>query len=198
MLPDLSPYKDVRREFFKQWFDRGLGFQEYLKTGDTNQQQRWGAGAELLELTPEQSELLSSFKRKMNVLVLSGIWCGDCARQGGMWNLIASTIPDCELRFVDNKSNPEFQDELRLNGAEKVPVVVVLSEDFFEVARFGDAHLSVYRRKAVQQLGAACDTGLIGPDPDEMNAELAEWIAFFERCQLMLRLAPMLRRRHND
>ena len=103
-----------------------------------------------------------------------------------------------EFRFLDNRANPELQDELRINGAEKVPVVVAFSEDFFEVARFGDRHLSVYRRKLRSELGAACDPGIVPPEADELGEELGEWVAFFERAQLLLRLAPLLRSRYND
>lgn len=38
--------------------------------------------------------------------------------------------PAIEFRYLDNQQNPELQEELRINGAEEVPVVVVLSEDF--------------------------------------------------------------------
>jgi hypothetical protein len=76
--------------------------------------------------------------------------------------------------------------------------VVVLSEDFFEIARFGDRHLSVYRRKAKQELGAACDPGLLPPTSDELQTEVEEWVNYFERAYYLLRLAPMLRKRYQD
>ena len=133
----------------------------------------------------------------MNLLVLSGVWCGDCARQGPILNLIETVQPLVSCRYLDNRANPELQDELRINGAEKVPVIVVLSEDFFELARFGDRHLSVYRRKAATELGAACDPGLIAP-ADELKVEGDEWVEYLDRLQLMLRLAPMLRKRYGE
>lgn len=100
------------------------------------------------------------------------------------------------LRFLDNRANPELQKELRINGAERVPVVVTLSEDFFEISRFGERHLSVYRRKAKTELGPACEIGL--GTTGELSEEVAEWVEHFERLQLMLRLAPMLRARYGD
>lgn len=75
---------------------------------------------------------------------------------------------------------------------------VVFSEDFYELARFGDRHLSVYRRKAATELGPACETGLVPPSGEALATELAEWCDFFERLQLMLRLAPLLRQRYGD
>ncbi len=89
-------------------------------------------------------------------------------------------------------------DELRICGAKKVPVVVFLTEDFFEVERYGDRTLSVYRRKAERELGPACPV-ILGPqDGNEAAVEIQEWLDIFERVQLMLRLSPPLRRRYGD
>ena len=48
------------------------------------------------------------------------------------------------------------------------------------------------------EIGPACETGIIPPSTEALAAELAEWCDFFERLQLMLRLAPMLRKRYED
>ena len=77
-------------------------------------------------------------------------------------------------------------------------MVVFLSEDFHEVARFGDRTLHTYRRKAATEIGAACAVPSAELPPEELMAERDEWIAIFERMLLMLRLAPPLRERHGD
>ena len=46
--------------------------------------------------------------------------------------------------------------------------------------------------------GAACATGIVPPDQDEMAATLADWLDEIERIQLLLRLSPRLRQRHGD
>jgi hypothetical protein len=48
------------------------------------------------------------------------------------------------------------------------------------------------------QLGAACPIGIAPPDADEVAATLQDWLNEFERIQLMLRLSPRLRRKHDD
>ena len=191
-------YYDKRQEFFHDFFEKGLPFSEYLATGDAGQQARWKAYALPLSLSEEQRSRLEAFKRQMNVIVLSGIWCGDCSRQGPMLRLIEEAAPVIRLRFVESRPNPELQDELRILGAARVPVVVALSEDFFEVSRFGDRTLHSYRIKASTEFGPACDAGLGNPSSEELRDELSEWISHFERLQLMLRLAPALRGRYKD
>jgi hypothetical protein len=115
-----------------------------------------------------------------------------------MLDLIGSTSPQLDIRFIDNQAIPQVRDELRIHGASRVPVVVFLSEDFFEVGRFGDRQLAAYRRKARTELGDACDSGIVAPPSGELAEEVAQWFQNFERQQLLLRLSPFLRRRHND
>jgi hypothetical protein len=115
-----------------------------------------------------------------------------------MLDLIGSASSSIEIRFLDNQANPRVRDELRIHGASRVPVVVFLSEDFFEVGRFGDRQLAAYRRKARTELGAACDAGILPASADELVEEVAQWFECFEREQLLLRLSPFLRLRHND
>ncbi len=205
-MSEKSPYFDKRQEFFRSFFTQGLGYQDYVLSGQPHEQQQWNAMEARIQLSVSQIERLKQFKRRMPVLVMAGTWCGDCVRQGAMFRLIERHVGQhAELgealmtfRYLDNRANPTLQDELRINGAQKVPVVVSLSEDFYEVGRFGDRHLSVYKRKSATELGAACDLGLLAPPEDELKVELDEWISYFERLQLLLRLAPALRKRYSD
>jgi hypothetical protein len=135
----------------------------------------------------------------MNVLVYSGVWCGDCVRQGPMFRRVAEACgPRVRLRLVDRDASKALQDELRILGALRVPAVVFLSEDFHEIGRFGDRTLATYRAKAARELGPACDAGIVAPPPEQLAAEQEEWVAVFERMLLMLRLSPPLRARHGD
>ncbi len=116
-----------------------------------------------------------------------------------MFHRIAEAIgSEADLGFVERDSSEELQDELRVLGALRVPVVVFLTEDFHEIGRFGDRLLTVYRAKARNEFGAACSTGLVAPPKDELLAELTEWVDIFERMLLMARLAPPLRARYGD
>ncbi|MCB0343677.1 MAG: thioredoxin family protein [Bdellovibrionales bacterium] len=195
---DPAKYFDPKAELYRKSFKDGLAYASYIDTGSEIQQAKWKRFENIIKLSPQQDSLVTAFKRPMNVLVLSGIWCGECARQAAMLEAIVSAAPGSELRFVENHPESDLVNELRINGAKKVPVVVCLSEDFFEVARFGDLHLSVYRKRALSQLGAACDAGVLPPPEDELASELQDWIDFFERAHTILRLSPMLRSRYGD
>ncbi|MEN9846842.1 MAG: hypothetical protein RIS36_1989 [Pseudomonadota bacterium] len=194
----VSELFDIRSALWKGAFADALPYNEYVATGNPAQQERWRAYRERVALSPAQQEIAGGFTRRLNVLVLSGMWCGDCARQCPMLDLIGSASSVLDIRFIDNQANPALRDELRIHGAARVPVVVFLSEDFFEIGRFGDRQLAAYRRKARTEIGDACDAGIVPPSSEESQEELTQWFEVFEREQLLLRLSPFLRRRHND
>ena len=127
------------------------------------QRSRWDAMHGRFSLTAEQRELLGSFARRMPVLCLAGAWCGDCINQCPVFDHFARASTQIDLRFLDRDAKPELRDALAINGGHRVPVVVFLSEDGFEVARYGERTLSIYRRMAAEQLGPACPTGLVPP-----------------------------------
>jgi hypothetical protein len=159
---------------------------------------RWDAMHERFSLTVEQRDLLKGFSRRMPVLCLTGAWCGDCINQCPVFDHFARASAEINLRFLDRDANPDLRDLLAINGGHRVPVVVLLSEDWFEVARYGERTLSIYRRLAAEQLGPACPTGLVVPASEAMAVITAEWLAEFERAQLILRLSPRLRGKHSD
>lgn len=191
-------YIDIRQDFWRAHFQSALSYGDYLAAADPVHQARWESYRGLVSLSEHDERIVRSFKRQMRVLVVSGVWCGDCARQGPIIDAIASVNRCVEVRFIDNQASPELRDEVRINGATRVPVVVCLSEDWFEVGRFGDRTLSAYRRKAEREAGVACDPGIVMTGADELAVEVREWVEIFERHQLLLRLAPALRRRHGD
>ena len=189
---------DKRSNFFRSYFEKGLDYQSYLNDGSEAHRKKWNSYIERLKLSDSDAKLLCEFKRKMNILVLSGIWCGDCARQGPIIKIIEDACPTMVVRYLDNRENPELQDELRVHGGARVPVVVVLSEDFYEVSRFGDRTISAYKRKVASETGPACDAGIIPPTDEELTVEVHEWVEHFERNHALLRTSGLLRSRYGD
>ena len=181
-------------------FRDALPYAEFLDRHATPAQRgRWDATHGRARLGADQEARLAAFVRRMPVLGLVGAWCGDCAQQVPFFDHFArASGAAVDLRLLDRDARPDVRDLLAINGGHRVPVLAFLSEDFREVARFGDRTLSAYRRLADQQLGGACPTGLVAPDPADADRDLAEWLDQFERAQLVLRLSPRLRARHCD
>lgn len=197
-MQDISPYKDLRREFFHNQFENALDYYSYGQKYGAHHWPKWERYEKIVTLSDSQKSIISNFKRKLNVLVLSGTWCGDCQRQGPILKAIADCSSFINLKFTESRNNPDLQNELRINGAEKVPVAVFLSEDFLELQRFGDKHLSVYQRLVQEHSGAYCETGIGDPETDLLALEVEEWMKLFERVQHLLYLSPLLKKRYNN
>ena len=187
---------------FKTAFTDALPYTQLLHLcANSEQRQRWQNLYDSVVLTAEQKTLLQGFRRKMYVLCLTGVWCGDCVNACPIFQRIAEVTDTIDLRFVhrEQKFDPSATDagtklanELSICGGPRVPVLVFLSQDWFECERFVERTLATYRMKVATMQGAACSTGLFGPPADMLQANIAEWLTHFERVQLMLQTSPRL------
>src|SRR4051812_40075861 len=115
-------------------FRVGLTVNDFIaKYGTPPQQQRWRQTFDAVALTDAQKELLRSFTREMNVLVLAGAWCGDCSGQCPIYDRFAEAAPVITVRYIDRDEHADAQKELQVCGGNRVPVVVFFSEDGHEV-----------------------------------------------------------------
>src|SRR5262249_3551204 len=170
-------------------FAEALPYSDFLNRHATPAKRpRWDALHAQFALSDDQRALLRGFTRRMPVLCLAGAWCGDCINQCPAFDHFAQAAPAIDLRLLDRDARADVRDALSINGGQRVPVAVFLSEDWYEVARYGERPLSIYRRLAANQLGPACPPGLVTPDAAATAAIAAEWLAEFERAQLILRL----------
>lgn len=162
------------------------------------QQQQWHEQLREVVLTPAQQQLLACFKRTMPVLCLAGAWCGDCVRQCPIFARFAEAAPVIQLRFLDRDAHPEVQEQLRINGGDRIPVLVFFSEDGYEVARYGERTLTKYRHMIGQLAGAALPPTFARPTEPLLPQVTQDWLDEFERVQWLLRLSARLRQKYGD
>jgi thiol-disulfide isomerase/thioredoxin len=134
----------------------------------------------------------------MHLVCIAGTWCGDCVREGPILQHLASRSPHIALRFLDRDTHSDVASELTVNGGLRIPMVVFLSEDDMECARYGERTLATYRKMAAENLGPACPTGIVPPGEDYLAVVTQEWLNEIERVQLLLRLSRRLRAKHSD
>jgi thiol-disulfide isomerase/thioredoxin len=195
-MADKPTYFDKRAGFWKKYWDMALSYDEFMLI-DTENAPRWHEFmGRVPDLNDEQKARLQDYNRIVKVLVYGGVWCGDCVRQGPIFKKIADVVDDVEIRFIDRDTSDELKDEVRILGATRVPIVVFLTEDYWEVGREGDRLLPVYRAKAAREIGRGQATGVLSPKAIEDQLDL--WVDIFERAIIMTKLSPPLRKRHND
>jgi hypothetical protein len=163
---------------------------------------RWHENARRIELPAERAAVFGGFVRRMKVLCLAGTWCGDCALQCPIFRKLEQAVNGglLEVRFLDRDDAPEdVLTALRINGGNRVPAVVFLSEDGYEAARYGEKTLAQYRRETESLQGMSCSLGIATPDDSAYrSAVVSEWADQFERAQLILRLSARLRTKYGD
>lgn len=198
----------VNSQLLSTTFASALSYSDYVATGTHHQQQSWHhfdkISRQHAPITPAQHALIQSFTRRMNVLVLSGTWCGDCVHQCPLFEQIAEhnkakgAQGSIDLRFIDRDVASELSNAVKICGGNRVPTVLFLTEEFEFVSILGDRSLTRYRAMAAKALGASCPLPGAPVPPDEIQATLQDWLNEFERVHLVLRLSPKLRSRHGD
>lgn len=179
------------------FFSAALPLDHFLaKYGNGAHKSRWQATFDTVKLTDAQKQLLGSFKREMNVMVLAGAWCGDCAQQCPIFDRFAEVSKVIKIRYLDNAEHADVQEALSINGGKRIPTLVFFSEDGYEVARYGERTLSKYRQMMRDFVTENCPTG-IGTDPLLVQVT-QDWLNEFERVQWLLRLSARLRKLHGD
>ncbi|MDP2899389.1 MAG: thioredoxin family protein [Candidatus Bathyarchaeota archaeon] len=191
-------YYDVRAELWRRSWEAAKPLDEFLSGAPQDQAARWAESAERApELAVDQRARLQGYNRMVRVLMEAAPWCLDCARVTPYLQGMVKAIGEkAELRLIDRDASPELRDELRIMGAPRIPRVIVLSEDWFEVDRLGDRSLSIYRSRMAREIGRGVDHGVLSPAARQ--AEQCEWVDAIERTLIILRTAPALRKRHGD
>lgn len=185
--------------YLQSKFAQALPYDAYVATGSPDQIQAWGNVHSRVALSATQRALVSSFSRRLHVLVSSGIWCGDCSAQCPMLDHIAKANPAAlVLRFVDRDAHRDLSDQIQVCGGNRVPTVLFLSEDFEFCGLSTDKSLSRLRALAAKSLGAACPLPGAETPANELAATLQDWVNDFEKMHLLVRLSPKLRERHDD
>ena len=98
---------------FAAKFPAGLAYEDFLAThGSDEHRRRWADFHGRVQLTQEQTALLSGFQRDMKVLCLAGAWCGDCVNQCPIFDYFARANERIAIRYFDRDTHPDLAEEL--------------------------------------------------------------------------------------
>jgi len=189
------------RDLLRSKFDEGLSYADFVALGEPEgHRPPWDQRHAQCELTGEQDKLVKSFTRKINVLCLTGTWCGDCALQGSAMQRIAEANPtSIDLRYLLRaEEHAPLIVGARINAGFRVPVTWFIAEDFEPVGWFGDRTLSRYRSMARKALPPQETVAFAPPPADPVREVLREVLDEFERVHILLRLSTRLREKHGD
>src|SRR5438105_292914 len=93
-------------EFLRSKFAAGTPYAAYVASGKPHERENWGAFHARVHPTPEQRSLIAGFSRHINVLCISGTWCGDCVQQCPfLAHIEAANVQRISVRFLDRDKN---------------------------------------------------------------------------------------------
>ena len=139
--------------YLAEKFDKALPYRAYVHTGSA-EQQRLETGGES-PIFPAQKQLVAGFQRNMRVLIVSGIWCGDCVQQCPLLHRIAEANSSrIDLRLLDRDQNRDLAEQIHINAGERMPVALFLAEGYELLRRLRRAIVDPISRVARAQLGA--------------------------------------------
>src|SRR4051812_6604689 len=104
--------------FLTEKFRLADPYDRYVQSGTDEQQRRWRQvyDAAASAITSQQRQTLAGFAREMNVLIISGIWCGDCVQQCPLVQRIAEVNPSkIRVRLVDRDEHKDLSNQFRIN-----------------------------------------------------------------------------------
>ena len=126
-------YEDKKSEFWNKYWDQALNLDKFIEGTKPDEEEQWNDHRNRVpDLIADEVERLHGFDRQLNVLMYAGGYCGDCSRQAPMLQKMADVSGEkVNLRIIEREGLIDLQDELRVLGALRVPIVVFLTEDFW-------------------------------------------------------------------
>lgn len=189
----------IDRELLVRKFEVALPYGAYVATAKPEHLENWRRFEARAGLTEAQRALVASFTRGVNALCVSGTWCGDCVQQLPFLKSMEDANPRLfRVRFLDRDEHRDLAGLLHMGDGMRVPVAILMNEEFDFVTAVGDRTLSRYRALAARQLGGACPLPGAPLDEDEVAATRQDWVDAVERVHLMCRLSTKLRQKHGD
>lgn len=120
----------------KERFEAGERFRDYLSTVQAHQT-LWHQIYERAELPWDIREVAAPIRGTWHFLVLAEDWCGDAVHVLPYLARLEEAFPNFHLRILSREENPDLMDSHLTNGTRSIPVVMILDDDFDEVAWWG-------------------------------------------------------------
>ncbi|WP_375581144.1 thioredoxin family protein [Marivirga tractuosa] len=89
-----------------------------------------------INLDDELLKLINSIP-KMNWLVITEAWCGDAAQNIPFIAKLANENSTIDLKFIMRDEHPELMDQYLTNGARSIPILIMMDENFNDIATWG-------------------------------------------------------------
>lgn len=130
-------YRKMIDELYEQGKTTGIDHSEAMLDYTKMNVHRMSRLDKTIELDNNYTDRVKNLNQKLHWLVLTEAWCGDAAQNIPILSKMADVSPNIELRLILRDENPEVMDNYLTNGGRSIPKLIVLDEEFNEVATWG-------------------------------------------------------------
>ncbi|WNJ16551.1 thioredoxin family protein [Pontibacter sp. G13] len=140
---DYSAYRQLIDELLEAGKTTGPKQSEEL-TGYTKLNvQRMNRLDKTVKILPEITMALEALNQPLTWLIITEGWCGDAAQIVPVLQKLTDATPNIDLKLVLRDENPDLMDLYLTNGSKSIPKLIVLDEDYREIAVWGPRPQSI-------------------------------------------------------
>ncbi|MHA1214748.1 MAG: thioredoxin family protein [Candidatus Hodarchaeales archaeon] len=125
------------------FFKRGMTFEEFIKEGTKDEQDRFKLYYRKAEKKFSSEEFKIDLENEVNLLLLATPWCWDSQTNVPILVRIAENSPKINLSIFNKDNYPFLID--KINGGEKVPQLLVFSADYYYLDRWVERSTKTYQ-----------------------------------------------------
>jgi len=120
----------------KERFEKAQTFQQFIEEAQGSSLP-WQDFYQRARVPEELLARASNLKGEWHLLALCEEWCGDGANTLPHLSKFTEAVPKLHLRVLPRDENLDIMDAHLTGGSRSIPIVLVLDEDFREVAWWG-------------------------------------------------------------
>jgi len=133
---DYPTYRSLIKSLLSENKTTGSNHSEAMIAYTKMNEQRMNRWDKKINLEAELSNEIAELTRT-NWLVISEAWCGDAAQNIPFIAKLAAENSTIDLRFILRDEHPEIMDQYLTNGAKSIPILVMMDENFNDLATWG-------------------------------------------------------------
>lgn len=151
----------VEKLDLKTIWESGQTYEQWLAgAGDAKRREDLEKFYAEVTLTPDDQQLLKLVDRPVHILALAEDWCGDVRRNVPVIaRMVTENTANLRLRLVDKETRPQLMVRYLTNGAEAIPIIVFMNDQFVEIGFWGprptECKRLMARGKAAGKIDAA-------------------------------------------
>lgn len=120
----------------KNLFESGISFKQEFDKSQEEHKQKALDYINNMVISEEIIEKVKKIDKEVNILGFSELWCADCQINASVMNYLTQLNPNINLRLVSLKGNEEIIKEHSDDGNVKIPIFLMLDENYNKIGDF--------------------------------------------------------------